>query len=205
MKKNGQNFPVTPSTIEKLQGADFTEEKIHSDPIDFVKGAEMIGQYFKHPKKLTKKYKHTNGTQEEKTLLGFRIKIEDINSLIDLGSLVDNDYIFMMFGVSENCLKHPANEEKGITVLFAGLKNIDEGCGEVVLRDSNNIPLEKPFIEYCDPCPPKCPTNLLNEINAVLPPGAKIDATEMCCCPDCVPDSPCPPLQHKQDTKINKT
>jgi hypothetical protein len=134
------NLKPSPEKIDGTRGSEEIPMYRLSTPIGNKKSAEeLMEAYRSHPEKLTIE---VNGKEE--TLKGLKV---DLSSFLPTGQALK---VFVAFGVEPNDLANPniPVEDKGFTTIF--FKLIDTPSGEII--DSNVNP-----IDFCDPCPPKCP------------------------------------------------
>lgn len=152
-----------------------------SSPLAWSTAVQMMNEYRANARHLYTYYQPSTGTRFRKAILqGFRVKVDALQSLMN-GDLTDNvvpDEIFISFGVAPSCLGQDPDTQ-GFTLLLSGIKleDADDYCGNIILTG------DTPVLEYCDPCPTKCPKNLAAELRAY--PG------DLPCCSDCIDDAPC--------------
>jgi hypothetical protein len=103
---------------------------------------EMVLQYWNNANAILVPVKIGDSNKyEKKRLKGLRVKWSDLQLIKDNDE--DVDEIFIMFGVRAQDIALEDDDDQHYTTIFIGLKN-------------NELVTTK-LIDFCDPCPNKCP------------------------------------------------
>ncbi len=99
------------------------------------------------------KYTHPDGSKE--TLVGFALDRDDIKR-IKQSILILPKQIFIFFGKKED-----EDGQQNYVLMFSAVdKYVDDKSALILLPDDSMSTDTHLLYEYCDPCPPKCPSNV---------------------------------------------
>jgi len=118
-----------------------------SNQIAWTDAQDMINAYMANNKHL--KVKLPNGQFE--TLKGLRISSDDLRSIINRTDGKEVNDVFIAFGVKQSELGSDPDQQT-FTTIFIGIGDDPTNPNGKLLTDI--------VMDYCDPCPQKCPTGI---------------------------------------------